>query len=112
MLLVMAHLVQCGSSRRSSPSRAVLVPERLTLQVRLSDVESFGPSAFRPTFDAAQSHQARERLGPEPLLRALAAEVREQVLDLALGDGRRERSVEIGTAEVALVLGDLVLEDE
>ena len=70
-------------------------------------------AAVAAGLDAAHGHQPGERLGPEPVLVVLGAEVLHDQLDLAFGDGLGGASTNrFGLAEVALVLRDLVLGDE
>jgi hypothetical protein len=57
-------------------------------------------------------HEAEERGRREPGARALRGKVAHQVLHLALSDACRDRDEEVRLAEVAFVLGHLVLEDQ
>ena len=66
----------------------------------------------RPALHATQTRQRAEGFGVEPILGALRGEVLVQQRDLALERRLRERLVNIGPAEVAVPLGDLVLEDQ
>src|SRR5262249_11591427 len=77
---------------------------------QLARVEGLGEGLA--ALDAAQAHQPAQRLGVEPGLARLRRVGGEQRLHLALGELGVETDVGVGLAEVALVLRDLVLEDQ
>src|SRR5262249_10711196 len=76
----------------------------------LADRERLGPR--RVALDAAEAEDRLERRGPEPRARRLAGERGEDVLHLSPRHRVGKGHVEVGRRELALVLGDLVLEDE
>src|ERR1041385_1171316 len=82
------------------------------LQQNLAAVESLGPATRGVALDAAQPEHRLEGLGAEPTFAGLGGVVAENEVDLAARGGLVERYGEVGVAEVALVLGDLVLEDQ
>ena len=68
-----------------------------------------GPAAG---LDPAQPQQGPERVVAEPGPPGLAGEALAQQLDLALAALGLQRHEQVGLAEVALVLGDLVFQDQ
>ena len=55
---------------------------------------------------------ARKQVGGEPGLARLGGEVLQEQVDLAIESRRREGGEEVGRSEIAVVLRDLVLQDE
>src|SRR3954470_24881704 len=78
----------------------------------LSRMKGFGATVGRIAFDAANAHEPIERFRAKPRTRRLRAEVLEQELDLSRGHRLGERHIEVGGAEIALVLGDPVLDHQ
>lgn len=65
-----------------------------------------------PALDTAQTHQASKQIFAEPVQRALTGEVPDQVIALLRYISFAEGHEEIGMAEIAVVLGDLIFENE
>ena len=80
-------------------------------QAELPRKERFRIAFRRPAFHAPQPGQSEKRFGIEPLLGALASEMRVQQFNLARQRRRRDRHVDIGLADVSIPLGNLVFEN-
>src|SRR6185503_7546458 len=78
----------------------------------LASVERLRESGSRAGLNAAQPHQREEGVLGEPVLVALRREALDHRARLALRGRRVDRDEEVGRAEIAVVLGDLVLEDQ
>src|SRR5215467_5757917 len=112
------------SSSSSSVGNAVVVMSRILgrraeraavggeVEHGLAAVEALGVAARRVGLHPAQTHHGHERLPPEPVLVVLAGEALEDVGHLRLVMGRLERDEQIRRAEVAVVLRDLLFQDE
>ena len=98
--------------RRRAPLRGRADRRARRSDGELAPVEALGQAARRSRLHPAQPQQREEEVFREPLLRPLRAEALEQCLDLAPRDRLLEVDEDVGRAEVAVVLGDLVLEDQ
>src|SRR6266545_156742 len=85
---------------------------RATRQHHLPHIEAFRIPGRRVRLQPTQPHHRPKCVCAEPRAVELAREVREQQLDLPRGGGLVQGDEQHGSAEVALVLGDLVLEDQ
>src|SRR5256885_6827992 len=66
----------------------------------------------RPRLDTAQSEQPVEGIRRKPALGPLGGEHREEVADLGAARGPRQRDVQVGAAEVAVVFRHFVLQHQ
>src|SRR5262245_3653954 len=75
-------------------------------------VEALGEARRRVRFHPAYAEDGQEEILREPTPITLCLKVTEHQLDLPLGDSLAETEENIGRSEVAVVLRELVLEDE
>ena len=75
-------------------------------------MEGFGIPTGSVAFHTPQAHQRPERAFFEPTLGSLRREGVHQILDLLLAQFRRKWNVAIRLAQVAVIFGDLVLQDQ
>src|SRR5690606_4969985 len=78
----------------------------------LAAVERFGVAVRRATFEPSQARQAVEGILGEPALAALRPEMLHQPCDFGPHRGGRQRHVHARRAEAAVVLRNLVLENQ
>ena len=78
----------------------------------LSAVKRLGVPTRRAALHPAKPHQAHEGLGRKPVLVALGAESRLEISRLTCAERFRQRHEAIRLAEVAVELGNLVLQNE
>src|SRR5450432_3466497 len=78
----------------------------------LADMKRLGLALGRVAFHAPDAHQSVERVGSKPRATRLRRKVPQQKLHLLLRRGSRKWNKEVGLAQIAFVLGDLVLGDE
>src|SRR5262245_23976247 len=81
-------------------------------ECQLAGVECLGEAAWRIAFHAAQAHQAAEGVGGEPGARPLRRKRLQQRTDLPVDHRLRQRHVQVRLTQIAVVLRDLVLEDQ
>src|SRR5215475_6262956 len=74
-------------------------------------VEGLGVAARRIRLQAAQAQHRHEDLGGEPSTMPLGGEAGQEVVDLEPADGLLELHEHVGSAEVAVELRHLVLQD-
>src|SRR6516225_6567314 len=95
-----------------TPRRLGSNPRRSHLDHRLAHVEGFGKSVRCATLEPPQPHQAEERVVSEPVTILLAGKSRSKMPHLSVSARAVNRHEQIGNAEIAVVLRDLVLDDE
>src|SRR5262245_16557864 len=78
----------------------------------LASVEGLGVPVRSIRFHPAKPEDAQEEILGEPPSIPLGLEVRQQVLDLSPGKRVVEMNEDVGGAKVAVVLWNLVFEDE
>ena len=74
-------------------------------------MKSLGKSFFRPAFISPEAHQAEEGFGREPWPILLRSENRKDPLGLSLCRLPAQRHEAVGSAQVSVPLGDLVLQN-
>jgi hypothetical protein len=75
-------------------------------------VEGLGVVARAVAFHAAKAHQAQKRFAFEPMFGTLRGEGLKKKVDFVFVQGRVERHKNVGAAQVAIVLGNFVFENE
>src|SRR5512140_1918785 len=84
---------------------------RRRLEHGLAAVERFCEALGRHALHAADPGDGAEEVGREPGLAGLREKMPQDESDLLFQRPRRERREEVGDSEIAVVLGDLVLQD-
>src|SRR5262249_1752128 len=83
----------------------------MSCQEKLPSEECLRVPLRSAAFDAPQTRQTAKGLFIEPLLGALAAEMRDQQTDLALDRGCRNRHVDIGLSDVSNPFRNFIFEN-
>src|SRR6185503_2237191 len=78
----------------------------------LAQVKGFRACFGRVALDAANAHQAVERVRSKPGSRRLRSKVLQDQFHLAIGHSARQRNEQIRSTEIAFVLGNFVLEHQ
>jgi len=78
----------------------------------LSAKEGLGVFRRRRALDAAEPHDRQEGVAGKPMLVRLGLKEPAQMIDFLLADFLIQRNEEIGDSEVAVVFGNLVLQNQ
>src|SRR5216683_1818968 len=94
-----------------APLRFLSQSLELKTKCHFTCVESLGKFSGRAHFDAPNAHESCKSIRRKPLLVPLGSKTRHQVFYLALASLAIKRNIEIGRAQVAIILWNLIFED-